>query len=668
MKDGYYLSAYFEISKLANLYCCGQRHDNCAALWYKNGKDITLVHYWEFERRSGIKQQRVPFFDLGQSKAELNILLKEHNLSLEDIVEIWGIPELNENDNYLSKHRYPSFQYHSVCHLASALFMDTNIYKNENILAFTVDGGPDNITDFYEGGEVDNTSRYPFIACYSSSDNKRMEMLPVFSPGLIWMTLAHYFKMREGSLMALTSASESEAYLKDDMILVKNVGDFTDLFQRMRVIINDIEGLTQEDAGTKFNYFDERFNERENKISMVMKIVQEMSYQIMDYNIKLAVDTYKIDTENTYLAMAGGFALNCPCNTYLLKKYKFKGFIAPPCVSDSGMALGIGLYSFYHFMDGDFNFQLKHAYYGDTDDLTEFLRQGKYASYIEAVEEMDYDQAVADLEKEPLIWFEGKAEIGPRALGARSILGDPRKQETKDRLNEIKQRQWWRPVAPIVLADQISEWFTEDFMSPYMLHASKMKASKRKLIPAIIHFDGSARLQSIDYETGNPRLYRFIQRFFEKTNIPIVCNTSLNDKGEPIINTIEEAFNFALRKKINVLYINGKRLLLKNHELYQGKERLHRKLHILPCQNKQEYDELIDKYRPKELDERNIYILGLYNKELKTIEKMKEKELHQLNILYRYYYKTLDPFKKDELNNTIDFNNKTREYLLEPEE
>ena len=410
--------------------------------------------------------------------------------------------------------------------------------------------------------------------------------------------------------MALASASKSEAYIEIEDILIKNnVKEENRKYGQVIRLIQQVESLTEADAGVKFNYFDPRFSEKDNKISMAMKIIQSMSERIMKRIVDEAIERYNINPKETYLAMSGGFALNCPCNTYILEGYGFKGFIAPPCVSDSGMALGIGLYSFYNELGNTFDFKFENAYYGDEDNIEEFLERKEYMDYIQSVSNFDEGQAIADMEEGPIIWFNGRAEIGPRALGARSILGDPRKAETKDKLNEVKQRQWWRPVAPIVLMDRQGEWFENFHESPYMLQVLKIRADKEEQVPAIIHEDKTARVQTIDKQNGQDLLLKLLEAFADKTGVPILCNTSLNDKGEPIINKIDEAINFGLRKGIKVGYFNGKRVSLKNHKNYKETLPLKRTLRMSVWKTQMEREKLIEKLNTYNVSDKNIRLV-----------------------------------------------------------
>ena len=180
------------------------------------------------------------------------------------------------------------------------------------------------------------------------------------------------------------------------------------------------------------------------------------------------------------------------------------------------------------------------------------------------------EQFSTDIEKEPVIWFEGRAKVGPRALGHRSILADPRKIISRDLLNKYKQREWWRPVAPIILESQCAEWFVESKYSPFMLNNFTVHPEKKEKIPAVLHIDNTARVQTIGPESE--LLYQAVEQFYARTGTPIVCNTSLNDKGEPIVNTIDEALNFALRKNIHVDYINGVRFQLTDRLKYPSTE------------------------------------------------------------------------------------------------
>jgi predicted NodU family carbamoyl transferase len=559
MKDGYYLSTYAEINKIACLYDFGERHDQNISLWNKKGNMVTLIHYWELERLTGEKEHRRSFFNKEHLTDFLNGLLKKYDLTLCDMVEIWGTPQLSTDDNYHSIKDYPEITYHSISHLFSSLMMDTDIFYNENILGLSVDGGPDQVAD------KNSYNKYFYAGCVSIGG--KIEIFPIASPGAIWDAAAKHYKIKEGTLMALAHASKSAAFLPDEEPIMTMTKDSSEALNFLYRLIKNIDEITTNDTGILFNGFDQQFTQEENKISMVMKCVNQMSINIMEKNIENILEKHKINPQNTYLSLSGGFALNCPTNSHLMDKYKFKGFIAPPCVNDGGLSMGTALYAFYKKAD-HFSFKLSHAYYGDWDDsLDRMLENGKYKEFIMDVSEYKADQAVQDIIDAPVVWFNDRSELGPRALANRSILADPRQLKSKDRLNEIKQRQWWRPVAPIVLEEDVNQWFDNAYNSEFMLHIFSLVESKAALLPAISHLDDTSRIQTVN-EKINPDIYNLIKSFKNKTGIPMICNTSLNDRGEPIINKIEEAFHFSLVKGIKVLYINKKRIVIQNHHDY----------------------------------------------------------------------------------------------------
>lgn len=662
LSDGYYLSAYLDISQLANIYRCGARHDECVALWKKTGNIVELVHYWEFERITGAKHERCSFFDVQQCKNTLVKLIAQYGLVWDDINEIWGVPQLNADDSYLSKHRYPAYTYHAMTHLATCLFIESEIYKKENILAFSLDGGSDNTIDYYTKNKADEDehSKYNFMGCFSRAGTPdQIELFPMVSPGLLWKVAAIAQNMEEGSLMALASASKSTPLVKFENALIslqqwrkesETCADTNDellnksilieldyLDKKYSAIQDEIMSWTAEDAGSKFDHYDTRFSEADNKKSMIIKVIMDMTFEFMVQTVDHAIEEYNIDPQNTYLGMSGGFALSCPTNTFLMNRYGFKDFIASPCPNDAGLALGIGLYAFFDKMQGEFDFHLNDAYYGNADDVETHLRSGIWDNFIECVDTFDVNLAVKDLMEEPFIWFDGNAELGPRALGARSLIGDPRNPKVKDRLNAIKLRQWWRPVAPIILKEELSKWMVEPHASPYMLHASRVRPEKRDAIPAVVHEDGTARIQSITADTGMQRLYQVMQAFFKQTGVPIICNTSLNDKGEPIIDKVDQAFNFALRKGISVGYFNGTRVKFKNHKEFQEHAPSKRAFRIPVWKDGAEQKDMMDRYAGNQYHTRlldcYIYMNLAKGTELFDLTP-EEQQKHMANIQY----------------------------------
>ena len=596
LKDGYYLFLYVAVGELAHLNKLFLKHDQNISLFRKEGLNVELVRYWELERVTGIKQHDRAFYDIEHVKRVCNDLLAPMNLSLNDMAGIFGCPELDTSDFY-RKAIPKNIAFHSLLHMYSGLLMDSELYFHSKLLCLAVDGGPDSALD--DGA----SKKYHYCGAYV--DHGKMEgPYNLISPGILWAYMAKILGLKEGTLMALGSATTcrmiTDEYDEVYQIFNDHQGQKA-YFGRVDRLWERISKLTREDEQEAFVNYDERFSLEENRISMLVKVIQQISINTMEANVKDAIERFNIIPQETTLCITGGYALNCGTNSYLMKKYGFREFIAPPCVNDSGLSLGLSLFVFHMGM-GYFKFRLQNSYHGEGFEKISGETQRDFSDFIESMEIADDELIVDDIKTYPIIWFDGNAEIGPRALGHRSLIADPRSNKTKDILNEIKQRQWWRPVAPIVMQEHLDEWFEDASPSPFMLQTFLVKEKKWDVVPAIEHLDHSARVQTMQ-ESDNPVLYRVLKCFYGKTGVPIICNTSLNDKGEPIINSISEAFNFALRKNMPIMYVNGLRIKLKNHSLYKEKTFLKRPIHFDVYANEHERHQMVASNNPLNLSD-----------------------------------------------------------------
>lgn len=620
LEDGYYISVYSNIDPIMNCYKnCFIRHDHNISLWKKSGSDIKLVHHWELERQTGLKHHQVSFFNQEDFKNYVEGLLSQYDIGLKDIKQIIGTPGADTNMKYYNNDFGDDLTYHAAAHLFSSIMMDSKIFYNNKILALSFDGGSDVTID------KDITTKCNFMGSYSENGN--IKYFPISSPGLYWIVSAIIFKSEEGTLMALATASESRTLEKlidsKDIIDAYNYNDIFSIREQIEHLKETVFNYNKDDQGIKFNYFDSRFTEEENKISIIMKIIQEISVINVDKNIDKAINDFGIDPQNTYISLSGGYALNCPTNTHIMHKYKFKGQLIPPAVNDGGQALGIGLYFFFK-KEKEFNFKLENAYYGDADyTMNSILENKDIDSFIENVE-YNLDKFVDDIIVAPVVWVSGRAEIGPRALGNRSILADPRSNISKDLLNLYKKRQWWRPVAPIILEECIDDWFDDGFESPYMLNNFIVKEEKRHIVPPIMHLDNTARIQTVN-ENNNSQLYKVLRKFYEKSKVPILCNTSLNDKGEPIINNFMQALNFAMRKGIKIIYFNGVRVLLRNHSKFPSIDPEPRNNEFFTKYSEKD----IQKYNPFGLTIQE-YLLCMGNQSLQKYDITNREDIEQL--------------------------------------
>ena len=263
-------------------------------------------------------------------------------------------------------------------------------------------------------------------------------------------------------------------------------------------------------------------------------------------------------TRSARLAYAGGAALNCLINAQILETRTFDDLFVQPAASDEGIALGCALHG-YHALGGKLRFAMENAYLGRVSSpapLGELARDHALAVGI-----ADADAVAALLASGAIIGrCVGPSEYGPRALGNRSILADPRRPGMKERLNaEIKHREGFRPFAPSCLADAPPDWLKAPGTSPFMLLAGQASEAGQALAPAIVHADGSSRVQAVT-PAANDGYYTLIKAFGARTGCPVLLNTSFNDKDEPIVETEEDAVNCMLRTGLDALVL-GDRLV-----------------------------------------------------------------------------------------------------------
>ena len=259
----------------------------------------------------------------------------------------------------------------------------------------------------------------------------------------------------------------------------------------------------------------------------------------------------------TDLCMAGGVALNCTMNGKILSETPFKRVYIQPAAYDGGTSLGAALYEKPHVHGAPRDFVMDHTYWG-LEYTPEQCRAALDARGLR-YQEMD-DEPLADAAAELITqgnivgWYQGRFEWGPRALGNRSIVCDPRSDRMKDVLNSrIKHRESFRPFAPSVLEEKAGDWFEMSEASPFMLMTCQVRKEQQARVPAITHVDGTARQQTVSKRT-NPKYWGLIHAFEKKTGVPIVVNTSFNE-NEPVVNTPEEAIDCYLRNDMDVLVL-----------------------------------------------------------------------------------------------------------------
>ena len=419
------------------------------------------------------------------------------------------------------------------------------------------------------------------------------------SLGLLYSAFTYYtgFKVNSGEYKLMGLAPYGKPIYKD--IILNNLIDLKDdgSFKLDMKYFNYAAGLTM--TNQKFSdLFGQpvRKPEEERLTQFHMDIASSIQAITEEVVLKLTRDIakeYKIKN----LCLAGGVALNCVANGKVLKDNIFDNIWIQPAAGDAGGSLGAALAYWHQELNQErvikLSDDMKGSYLGPKFENTEIKNELNLlkANFKEFKEDELIEIVANELNKEKTIgWFQGRMEFGPRALGGRSILADPRSENMQKELNlKIKFRESFRPFAPSILSEDVSNWFDLNVDSPYMLLVANIKKEvqiqmnteqenlfgieklniKRSKIPAVTHVDYSSRVQTVHKET-NPRFHKLIKKFKELTGCPILVNTSFNIRGEPIVCSVKDAFQCFMGTNLDVLVIENF-ILLKTEQGQQSK-------------------------------------------------------------------------------------------------
>jgi carbamoyltransferase len=475
---------------------------------------------------------------------------------------------LKEQDNNFNDIKKINFSEHHLSHAASAFFSS----PYEEAIILTLDGV----------GEWATTT-------VSLGKNNKINILKEInfphSLGLLYSAFTYFlgFKVNSGEYKVMGLAPYGKPRFKDiileKLIDVKEDGSF-----RLNMdYFNYATGLTM--TNNKFaKLFNMERREPENELSQIhmdmAASIQAVTEEIVLKITRFLFKEFKIPN----LCMAGGVALNCVVNGKIFKESLFKNIWIQPASGDAGGSLGAAQAFYYQELDNERKIlksdSMNGSYLGPhfTDSQVEDELKSCGANY----KKLTLDQVIKDTAKalsgEKVVgWFQGRMEFGPRSLGNRSIIADPRSEKMQKNLNlKVKYRESFRPFAPAVLFEKVSEWFEINHESPYMLLVADVKKSKqlqmtneqknlfgidklnvkRSSIPSVTHIDYSARIQTVHKET-NPSFHKLIEEFEKITKFPVLVNTSFNVRGEPIICTVTDAFNCFMGTDLDILVCNN---------------------------------------------------------------------------------------------------------------
>ena len=484
--------------------------------------------------------------------------------------------ELKNIDRSFKSINKIKFSEHHLSHAASAFYPSTF----EESLILTIDGV----------GEWATTSVY---LGKNNKISKIKEILFPHSLGLLYSAFTYYlgFKVNSGEYKVMGLAPYGEPKFKDlilkNLVDVKEDGSFKinmkyfSFATNLKMINSNFEKLFNQKSRTP---------ETEEISQFHMDVASSVQAVTEDIILKICHSLKKEFNINN-LCLAGGVALNSVANGKICKKKIFENIWIQPASGDAGCSLGAAL-AYWHIELNNKKIETK------VDKMNGSLLGPEYsnleikntldrvkATYKEFTDKNLIDEAVRQIINQKAIgFFQGKMEFGPRALGNRSILADPRSDEMQKKLNlKVKFRESFRPFAPAIIKEHCSEYFDLNCTSPYMLLVSKIKDEKRKpikeyqkklfgidklnisrsTVPAVTHVDYSCRIQTVS--EINKRFYKLLKKFYELTNCPLLVNTSFNVRGEPIVCTPEDAFNCFMGTNLDILVI-GNYILYKEEQ------------------------------------------------------------------------------------------------------
>ena len=551
-------------------------HDSAAAI-LKDEKVIAAVEEERFSRKK---------FDDGFPKQAINWCLKESGISSKNIdsVAFYDKPVLKFErllDNYIAVAPRGLYSFLNVIPkwIHKRLWVKDEIYKhlkgfNGDIIfpehhvshaAYAFFTSPFDEAAILTVDGVGEWSTTTFGTAHDTTIKLINDIRWPHSIGLFYSAFTYFlgFKVNEGEykLMGLSAYGKPKYYdlIMENLVDIKNDGSmhlnmkyFSFTYDKVMTNQNfsDLFGIPrrEEDAKAEQIHYD--------IAASAQLVLEEILLKMVNHVHK------KTDMKN--LCFGGGVALNGVANYRILKEGPFENLHIPPSPGDGGSAIGCAQYLYYCHIKNkrkteyDTRRIQNNVFVGPSysnDEIKLFLDTHKI--HYNYLEKNSLLQTTAKLISEGNVvgWYQGKMEWGPRALGNRSILADPRNAKMKDILNEkIKHRESFRPFAPCILEECVSEYFELDTASPYMLLVAPVK--KPEKIPAVTHVDQTARVQTVS-EAINPLFYDLINTFYKITGVPVVINTSMNVRGEPIVNTLEQAYNMIIKTDMDYIVMGN---------------------------------------------------------------------------------------------------------------
>lgn len=430
---------------------------------------------------------------------------------------------------------------HHMCHAASAFFVS----EFDKAAILTIDGRGESTSTMFSKGDGLNIT-------------KIKEIKTPHSLGHLYASITDYLGFKafydEWKVMGM-SAYGKDTYkdLFEDMVLLKNDGTY-------ELNLRYFKFHTHGQAAWLSDYFYQKAGIKREKDSDYLQrhfdIAWGLQYIVEKAGVHLAKHLYEI-TNLPNLCLAGGVILNCLMNKRIIEETEFKKVFIQPIATDSGTSLGGSLYLYHQILKQKREVVFDSVYLGpefSAEEIESFLKSRK-VNY-KKCDDIAKETARYIAEGKIVGWFQGRMESGPRALGNRSIVVNPADANMKEKLNSrVKRREYYRPFAPSVMEEKVFDYFKmpKNTLSPYMINMGEVLEEKRKVIPAVTHADGTARVHTVSKDI-NPRYWNLINEFSKITGVHVLLNTSFNE-NEPIVFTPEDAINCFFRTEFDVLAI-----------------------------------------------------------------------------------------------------------------
>ena len=500
-------------------------HHDGAACIVKGGKILAAI---ECERLFKIKKCKLVDSNLNET---IDYVLESVGMVLNDIdyIAVGSSPEelllTPENDvnigyNLFNLNKPGCIVPHHLAHNAAAYYTS----PFDTAISLSVDASCGVPQGYHLNSSI----------CIAEGNKIKSVETPPIPYGVLYHRVCEYLGIgvplhKVGTLMGVAPYGKPIPDI-ESVILTFNGGTNETVYP---TFVDGATGFDLEEGHEVTNLIEEDFSSAVNIAATTQKLLEQRLLYLVE----------KLPANSENLCLSGGTFLNCPANSRILKESRFKKIHHFPGCGDSGIGIGAALYVAHQILD-----QPRYEY--KPHEICYLGKEYKQEN------EIDYEYIAKRISEGAIVaWMNGRSEFGPRALGNRSLLADPRDQHNRDRLNHIiKRREWYRPFAPIVLEESYQEWFDFDVPSPFMLYTAPVK--KPQEIPAITHVDGSSRFQTVTKE-GNIHIYKLIKEFEKITSVPILINTSLNGKGQPILETPEDGKEFFNNVPVDMAVIHG---------------------------------------------------------------------------------------------------------------